>query len=583
MNMLKPILAFSLVLAGALSASGGDFEVKISDRYLNFPVSHRDGRCRMTLSAPGHEDYSFDIRIASDKPDYWVFLDMSGYKGKTVTVSYPEDRAGLASIYQDDEIAGTDSLYREYNRPQIHYTQKRGWNNDPNGLAWFGGKYHVFFQYCPQSAQGRGPKCWGHYESPDLVNWTFTGAPLQPGGPCDRGDAYSGSAAEENGTLWLYYTGNYKAPGQHDYILTGRDHNTLRVAFDGRACVGEKQLLLSNADYPEDCTLHVRDPKVWQGADGVWRMVLGARGRDNTGRVLLYHGPDGARWTLARVLAKPDFGYMWECPDCFELDGRWYLSASPQGLDHGETRYQNVYQSGYFPLAGDPETGELLDFYEWDMGFDFYAPQTFLAPDGRRLLIAWMGMPDADYHNPTAALGWQHCLTLPREVFPAPDGRLCQRPVRELETCRRQQVIHRNIPVSGEVNLPGIQGRMVDMTVTIRPTGDEVYRWFRIHVAKDGAHDTIIRYRPNESTLKIDRTRSGLPHDIVHTRSFLVRPRNGELKLRILLDRFSVEVFVNDGEQAASSVIYTRQEADAITFEAGGQALMDVEKYDLIV
>ena len=105
--MLKPILAFSLVLAGALSASGGDFEVKISDRYLNFPVSHRDGRCRMTLSAPGHEDYSFDIRIASDKPDYWVFLDMSGYKGKTVTVSYPEDRAGLASIYQDDEIAGT--------------------------------------------------------------------------------------------------------------------------------------------------------------------------------------------------------------------------------------------------------------------------------------------------------------------------------------------------------------------------------------------------------------------------------------------------------------------------------------------
>ena len=262
-------------------------------------------------------------------------------------------------------------MKRHFWRQALHLEPPTGWLNDPNGLAWFGGKYHVFFQYCPQSAQGRGPKCWGHYESPDLVNWTFTGAPLQPGGPCDRGDAYSGSAAEENGTLWLYYTGNYKAPGQHDYILTGRDHNTLRVAFDGRACVGEKQLLLSNADYPQDCTLHVRDPKVWQGADGVWRMVLGARGRDNTGRVLLYHGPDGARWTLARVLAKPDFGYMWECPDCFELDGRWYLSASPQGLDHGETRYQNVYQSGYFPLAGDPETGELLDFYEWDMGFDF--------------------------------------------------------------------------------------------------------------------------------------------------------------------------------------------------------------------
>ncbi len=324
-------------------------------------------------------------------------------------------------------------MTRHFWRQDLHPEPPRGWLNDPNGLAWFGGSYHVFFQYCPGAADGSGPKCWGHWESPDLVHWTFTGAPLQPGGPHDKGDAYSGSAIEEKGLLWLYYTGNYKAPGPYDYIHAGREHNTLRVAFDGRACVGEKQLLLSNADYPADCTLHVRDPKVWRGADGVWRMVLGARSLRDTGRVLLYHSPDGARWTLNRVLEKPGFGYMWECPDCFELDGRWYLSASPQGLPHGETRFQNVYQSGYFALDGAPETGELQDFFEWDMGFDFYAPQTFLAPDGRRLLLAWMAMPDAEYQNPTAALGWQHCLTLPREVWADGAGRLCQRPARELD------------------------------------------------------------------------------------------------------------------------------------------------------
>ena len=100
-------------------------------------------------------------------------------------------------------------------------------------------------------------------------------------------------------------------------------------------------------------------------------------------------------------------------------------------------------------------------------------------------------------------------------------------------------------------------------------------------MAKDGEHETVIRYRPDQGTLKLDRIRSGLPRDIVHTRSFLVRPRNGEIKLRIILDRYSLEVFVNDGEQAASAVIYTRQEADAITFEAGGSVMMDVEKYDL--
>ena len=172
-------------------------------------------------------------------------------------------------------------------------------------------------------------------------------------------------------------------------------------------------------------------------------------------------------------------------------------------------------------------------------------------------------------------------MTLPRELS-VKDGRLLQNPIKELEDYREQRVVHHNIPVSGEINLPGIQGRVLDMTVTVRPIGNESYRWFRIRIAKDGEHETIIRYRPSQGTVKLDRTRSGLPHDIVHTRSFFVRPRNGEITLRIVLDRYSLEVFVNDGEQAASAVIYTRQEADAITFEAGGAVLMDVEKYDLV-
>ena len=124
---------------------------------------------------------------------------------------------------------------------------------------------------------------------------------------------------------------------------------------------------------------------------------------------------------------------------------------------------------------------------------------------------------------------WFGQMTLPRELS-IEDGRLYQRPVRELEAYRRDPVVHRQILVSGEANLPGVQG---------------------------------------------------LPRDIVHTRSFLVKPRDGEIRLRVILDRFSVEVFVNDGEAAASAVIYTRQEADAITFEADGQVLIDVEKYDL--
>ena len=275
------------------------------------------------------------------------------------------------------------------------------------------------------------------------------------------------------------------------------------------------------------------------------------------------------------------YGKMWECPDFFPLDGKQVLLTSPQEMNPVGLEFHAG--NGAVCLIGDyePEGKGFLRQYvqSIDYGLDFYAPQTLLAPDGRRIMVAWMqnwGTVGAKpYH-----CRWFGQMTLPRELS-VKDGRLYQNPVRELENYRSGCVMHRSIPVCGEVNLPGVQGRVLDLRIKVRPTGGEMYRWFRIRVAKDGEHETIIRYRPSNGTVKIDRTRSGLPHDIVHTRSFLVRPRNGEIDLRIILDRFSVEVFVNGGEQAASAVIYTRQEADAVTFEAGGSVLMDVEKYDL--
>ncbi len=215
-----------------------------------------------------------------------------------------------------------------------------------------------------------------------------------------------------------------------------------------------------------------------------------------------------------------------------------------------------------------------------DYGIDFYAMQTLLTPDGRRVMIAWMqnwNTVGAKLHG----LRWFGQTTLARELH-IRDGHLIQTPVRELEQHRGRPVIHHHIPVSGEINLPGVQGRILDMTVDIEPIGKDSYRCFRLHVAKNGECVTTIRYRPDQSTLKIDRSRSGLHHDIVHTRSFFVRRRDGALRLRVILDRFSVEVFVNDGEQAASAVLYTPLEANAISFEADGAVMMNVEKYDLI-
>ena len=333
--------------------------------------------------------------------------------------------------------------------PHFHLAPRQGWLNDPNGLCQFHGTYHVFYQAAPDWPAA-GKKGWGHFASRDLVNWEDLGEPLAPSIPEDADGVYSGSAlvvaggAPDGGDLLrLYYTGNVKYEGDH--IHTGRDANQIMVTSEDGISLSDKEVLLRPRDYPSDLTRHVRDPKVWRRGDS-YLMVQGARRADDVGEVLVFSSPDLERWRLVnRVTTERPFGYMWECPDYLELadparpDGvARLLSVSPQGLSGGDWGRRNVYQSGFFELAGDVASScELGAFSLWDAGFDFYAPQTFLADDGRRILVGWMGMPDEEgYVNPTVADGWQHCLTLPREVT-SEGGRVRQRPVRELCAPRR--------------------------------------------------------------------------------------------------------------------------------------------------
>lgn len=319
-------------------------------------------------------------------------------------------------------------------RQLLHLEPKIGWLNDPNGLSFFSGKYHVFFQYSPESAYGDDSKCWGHWQGNDLIHWEFMGTALFPDSPDDRNGVYSGCGLVKDGMLNLFYTGNVKEEGDHDYVTSGRGANVIRVTTSDGLNMGEKQTLLKNTDYPAICSCHVRDPKVWE-ENGYYRMVLGARTLDDKGCVLFYNSEDLENWSYDNMMTVPDFGYMWECPDVIDLGGKRFLSISPQGLEHSEFEHQNVYSSGYFKFSDT-----LHDFEEWDYGFDFYAPQSFTAPDGRIILIGWMGIGDIPYSNPTAELGWQHCLTIPRELTLRHDGGIIQRPMRELNTLKQTPV-----------------------------------------------------------------------------------------------------------------------------------------------
>lgn len=469
-------------------------------------------------------------------------------------------------------------------RPAFHATPTVGWMNDPNGLSFYQGKCHLFYQYHPYSNEW-GPMHWGHLTTEDFIHWDRLSVALAPDQPCDIAGCFSGGAIElPDGRHLLMYTGVQREPDEHGVL---RDIQTQCIAI-GDGLNYEKYPLnpvLTKHDLPEGgSAVDFRDPKVWREEDGTYYAVIGNRTPDGSGAILLYRSEDCLNWEYVHALeaCHNEYGKMWECPDFFSLDGQYILLTSPQDMYAMGLEFHPG--NNVLCLLGDCDPQTLAFTRQAaqavDYGLDFYAPQTLLTPDGRRIMIAWMQNWNTVSAKPTPCR-WFGQMSLPRELF-IRDGRLCQRPVRELESYRGQQVLHHHIPVCGKVHLPGVHGRVLDMTVTIRP-GCEGYHRFRIHLAQNDIHDTLIQYRPHEGTLEIDRTHSGLPHDIVNTRSFLVHPQGDALKLRIILDRFSVEIFVNDGEQAASTVIYTQQEADGITFEADGQAVIDVEKYDLMV
>src|SRR5690606_38340421 len=162
-------LVLMVVMITAAKASAQEIEININKRYLNIPVSHQQERAKMTFKVDGQPDLSIVIRLATDEPDYWVFKDVADLQGKTVSIAFEGDAAGLSRIYQADAIAGQDSLYQEKNRPQFHFSTRRGWINDPNGLIYHDGEYHLFYQHNPYEREWENMH-WGHAVSNDIIN-----------------------------------------------------------------------------------------------------------------------------------------------------------------------------------------------------------------------------------------------------------------------------------------------------------------------------------------------------------------------------------------------------------------------------
>ena len=461
-------------------------------------------------------------------------------------------------------------------KPAFHVTAPVGWINDPNGFSEYRNKYHLFYQHHPYS-DAWGPMHWGHCTSCDFIKWEDLPEALAPDESFDKNGCFSGSALETNEGHALVYTGviekdenGKKSVFQNQCLAFGNGENYIK--YDGNPVIDGNQLpeSFSREDF--------RDPKIWFD-DGSYYLVAGNRKGDGLGQVVLFRSPDLKSWQYVTVLAENDgtYGKMWECPDFFELGDQHVLIVSPQDMRAVGNKYYNGNHVLYF-LGLYNKTNCQFDYSEGvmlDFGADFYAAQTLLTNDGRRIMIAWM--QSWDINIKPAEQRWNGMMTVPRELSLI-NGHLYQRPVRELENYLVNPVHYQNTEISGEVSLTGIKGRVLDLSAEVL-SGD--FKKLSIHIAHNDEYTTCFTYNPEEQSIEFDRTYSGMRRDVVSQRKMKIDNPQSTLKLRIILDKYSAELFVNDGYQTFSATFYTPLEADEIVFKCDGKAILNIEKSDI--
>ncbi|MBR1634820.1 MAG: glycoside hydrolase family 32 protein [Lachnospiraceae bacterium] len=480
-----------------------------------------------------------------------------------------------------------EQFISEDERPAFHLSARVGWMNDPNGFSYYNEKYHLFYQFHPYDSHW-GPMHWGHAVSDDLLHWEYLPAVLAPDNSYDRDGCYSGNAITlDDGRQMLMYTGMVYETDENG---ERRELQMQCLAFgDGLNYEKyEHNPVLTADDLPEGGNKYAfRDPKILRQTDGTFRALIANDVKGCGGQMLVFRSDDALHWEYSHALVKNRYriGLMWECPDFFELQGKHVLLGSAQDMIPDGLEYHNGNGTFYMIGSYNEETEQFEEEtnHAVDYGIDFYAPQTVLTPDGRRIMIGWMQNWDT-CNLRTESIPWYGQMSLPRELF-IKKGVLYQRPIREFDAMRGKATTYKNVKVKdGVVTLPGIDGRFIDLELEISATNPkEEYRKFALRFAQDARFHTGFSFRPHESAVKIDRKFSGSRRAIIHQRRADVAHRNGTIRFRLILDRFSAEIFINDGEKVMSATIYTDISADGISFFADGDVTMNVTKYELKV
>ena len=482
-------------------------DLLIERRYLHLPVRTGAPKQRMRLLRGEEVAREFEIELAEpEEAGFRVFCDLSDFAGERLRIALdrlPPDSRALDAIEQSDEVPGLERLYRERYRPQLHFSSRRGWNNDPNGLVFHDGEYHLYYQHNPYGWSW-GNMHWGHAVSRDLVHWEELPIALYPhrfGDWCFSGSAVvdrentAGFQEGEEEVIVAFYT----STGRGESIATSRDRGRTFVDFPGNPVVRHAG----------------RDPKVIRyEPGGHWVMAVYDECGDSRG-IAFYTSSDLKEWTFQSRID----GY-YECPEIFELavDGdaerrKWVVYAA-----------DGAYSIGAFDGATfTPESGK----HRFQHGNCFYASQTFNgipAADGRRIQIAWgrIGHPDMPFNQ---------MMDFPVELSlrTTEEGiRMCAEPVGEIASLHRRSHAFGGLEVSSDGGpLPGIEGGLLHLEA----------RWSILEATELelSIGGVPIVYRVEASELECAGHRGPL------------RPRGGAIELEILVDRTSIEIFGDRG------------------------------------
>lgn len=418
-----------------------------------------------------------------------------------------------------------------------HLMAKSGWINDPNGFVYFKGYYHVFYQHYPYSAEW-GPMHWGHARSKDLIHWETLPIALTPGDKEDKDGCFSGTAIVKGDILYLVYTGHhyYENESNPDYFWQNQN---LAYSTDGIHFTKYKNNPII-AKPPEDNTHHFRDPKVWEH-NSKYYQLLGSQSNDKLGRAILYVSDNLIEWDylgeIDHAKSEETEGFMWECPDLFHLNGHDVLLCSPQGIIPQKTQFLNLHNTGYFLGDLDYKKGEFnrnSNFIELDKGHDFYAAQTLLAPDGRRILIGWMAM--WENKMPEQQDGWSGALTLPRELV-LKDNKMYMKPIKELHSLRKDNGTNKTFQLDGLYSLSNVTEHSeieLDLSLDNKDCSFNIY--FK---DKQDVPFLTVESSQNNFILK------GLD---ANNKRYATINLTERINIRIFIDSSSIELFINEGE-----------------------------------